>query len=169
MNNRHIIEAIKSEHNLSSSIPADELIVVGGAALQMFGYKQTTDIDVVVTPKQMKRMVDTCDSYQQWTAHKGKLEHQGLLLTVRHKAGQFLRGDYYGSTFGDITYMLAPNDHLYQATFEELRDEAANIGGVLVSPPERILAWKRAVNRPKDAADIALLEKRLLKGLMADG
>lgn len=142
-------------------IPSDELIIVGGAAMQMYGIKMTEDIDVVVTPQQMQRVLKEIDPYQHNT------ERCGLLLCATdERSGQFLHGDEYGSTYGNITYMMAPSDHLYQATFEELHDEAkaaGRINGFLVSPPERILAWKQDVNRPKDKADIKLIKRYLAR------
>ena len=161
-----IVDAIDKRNNHNCSIPADELVIVGGAALQMFGIKKSPDIDVVVTPHQMEQILEENFHWPwfqaRWNHHPRKLNRCGLSVAATGTGeGQLIRGDAYGSTYGDITYMLAPNDHLYQATFEELRDEAVEIGGILVSPPARILAWKRGVNRPKDAKDIALIENYL--------
>lgn len=162
---KNITDAIEERNKRRIAIPMDELIVVGGAALQMYGIKKTNDIDVVVTPHRMEQILEEEFRWTERGYVKGytrPIDRRGLMLMVTGQdEGQLIRGDEYGSTYGDITYMLAPNDHLYQATFEELRDEAEEIDGVLVSPPVRILQWKLGVNRPKDADDIALIKKYL--------
>lgn len=61
---------------------------------------------------------------------------------------------YEAESTGTLALLPAPNDRLYSVPFEELRDEAVDIEGVLVSPPERILAWKQAIGREKDMQDI---------------
>ena len=160
----NIVQAIVKRNQRRMVIPPDELIVVGGAALQMHGIKKTYDIDVVVTPMQMEQVLEETVFRDGAGGKLRKLDRHGVIMTATGRGeGQLIKASEYGSTYGGITYMLAPNDHLYQATFEELRDEAVEIGGVLVSPPERILAWKRGVNRPKDAKDITLIEQYLAR------
>lgn len=153
-----IVDAINKRNQQWEPIPSNKLIVVGGAAMQMYGIKKTADIDVVVAPELMQQVLD--ETWCSW--HKRDTDRLGVMLTAVGKGeGQLIKPSEYGSTYGGITYMMAPNDHLYQATFEELCTEASVIDGVLVSPPERILAWKWGVNRPKDRADIAILEQYL--------
>lgn len=136
-------------------IPKDELIVVGGAALQIFGIKVSADIDLVLSPNRMQIIMDKSDA----PFSELKLGHRGLQPIVdAPERGQLVDDEGYGVTTGNITYMLAPDDHLYRATFEELHDEAVDFEGVLVSPPARILAWKEGVKRAKDVADIELIQ-----------
>ena len=146
------------------SIPKDEIIVVGGSAMQMFGMKVSRDIDLVTTPERMTKILE---SVECGNTQLRSLGHVGLMTQViDHSAGQKTYeedgGMYGGVAVGNVTFMPAPNDHLYQTTFEELRDEAIEIDGVLVSPIERILAWKQAVGRPKDLLDINLINKYAL-------
>ena len=139
-------------------VPQDQLVVVGGAALELFGIKQTKDIDVVVSASWITKLLADKHKYFGFDEQGRVKEDKGALLA--HAA------DVYSvATYGPLSVMTAPNDALYQATFEELRDEAVEIEGLLVSPPERILAWKQAVGREKDAADIQLIEQYMAQNL----
>lgn len=150
----NVLEAVRE-----LEIPKDELIVVGGAALQIFGIKVSRDIDVVVTPDRMEYVLThPAGAYGK----ERQLGRHGLQVTATGETeGQVVFDDGYGVKVGAVTYMPAPADSKYSATFEELHDEAADIEGILVSPPERILAWKQGVNRAKDQADIALINNYL--------
>lgn len=155
---------VKSVRHLQLRIPKDEIIVVGGAAMQMFGMKVSPDIDLVTAPERMTKLLK---SIEHGNTKLRSLGHIGLMVQViDHTAGQKTYeedgGIYVGVTVGNVTFMPAPNDHLYQASFEELHDEAIEIDGVLVSPVERRLAWKQAVGRPKDLRDINLINEYAL-------
>ncbi|HSX33172.1 MAG TPA: hypothetical protein VLF91_02435 [Candidatus Saccharimonadales bacterium] len=144
-------------------IPKDELVVVGGAALQAHGIRLARDIDVVVTPERLEQLLEETDRLPR---RKRELGHLGAQLVMRRPdIGRVLADNgEYGITKGDITWMPAPNDKYYRATFAELHDEAVDMGGVLVSPLSRILAWKQALLgkpfRDKDRTDVRLIEQR---------
>ena len=145
-------------------IPKEELVVVGGAALELFGIRPTKSaIDLVVSPERMRMVLEEVNNT---TARTHKLGHIGLMPQVTY-IGKGRPQREYAGFFGDVTLMPAPNDHLYQASFDELRDEAIDASDVLVSPPERILAWKRSMtmwqvpNMIKHLQD----EERILKYL----
>jgi hypothetical protein len=146
----NVLEAV---HKLK--IPKDDLIVVGGAALQIFGIKVSEDIDVVLSPERMERVLHNTENHNSRGRHFGR---QGLQVTATwDNRGQRVFDEGYGVVLGAVTYMPAPADSKYSATFEELHDEAVDVEGILVSPPERILAWKQGVHRAKDARDIVLI------------
>jgi len=150
----NVVEAVNKQR-----VPKDKIIVVGGAALQVFGIKKSEDIDLVTEPRLFNKLLGE-------TGSTGRLHlgHVGLATAVvKENDGQHVYDEGYGVTLGDVTYMPAPDDHLYRATFEELYDEALDIDGILVSPPERILEWKQGVDRPKDREDIRLIEKYLAR------
>jgi hypothetical protein len=161
-----VLEPIKT-----LEIPKNELVLVGGAAMQAYGIKVSPDIDVVVPRSRLEVMYEEHESERSmhlgskqiyWASRGiGRIGWQATLMFNGH--GQKTReGDeYIRARYGDISFMLPPSDDLYRASFEELRDEANDLNGVLVSPPDRILEWKQAVNRPKDTEDIELLEEFL--------
>jgi len=134
-----------------------EAVLVGSAALQMHGIMLARDIDVVLPTSTLEEIV-------RQGGHEG-----GISDLVLHgigaaglkdtSSGQILRSRQYEvATRGNVAYMAAPNDSIYSVGYSELRAEAEIIDGVHVSPPARILEWKRAVNRPKDQKAIHLIE-----------
>ncbi len=143
---------VESMRRLDSEIQL-EAIVIGGAALQMHGIRVARAVDTVVTPETFDLIL-----------HDGLLENpvtteiRGLeTIAVAIGAGQKIddaKDDYRG----DITFMPPPNDKRYRAAYEELRSEASPRNGVLVSPVQRLLDWKRALNRVQDDQDIELLK-----------
>lgn len=152
LTNETIIERVKE-----LEIPKRQMVVVGGAALKLQGInKKTADIDVVVPVARLLTLAVEMGQQGQ----RFRLDAAKVTDTLRVK----LWGREDSCTLieiGRMSIMPPPNDLLYQASFEELRDEATDIKGVLVSPPERILDWKRAVDREKDQADIQLIEAYL--------
>lgn len=153
------------------NIPSEELIIVGGAALQAYGIKKTTDIDVVVTEPRLETIIQDW----QWLEHhsfdqsrRGRLSNRGSQLIVeRHGIGRVLEeGNYYErAVLGDISFMTSPRDHLYTASFDELMADSTPFGGkgIAVLSPQKVLEWKEAVNRPKDQKDIAGIRAYLAK------
>lgn len=144
-------------------IPKDELIVVGGAVLQVYGLKRTNDIDVVVSEERLNKVLadEWKEAHRVGVRRRGDITMSGSQLMYRRfGVGQELMGsgsEYSAAKRGNVSFMLAPDDDLYQATFEELHDEADEFDGVLVSPMHRIVAWKMAVNREKDKRDLGII------------
>lgn len=153
----NILEAISK-----IEIPKKQFIIVGGAAMQLMGIKVSEDIDIVTTPKYMTNTLDAIKEDTNGSRSDDEITNRGtLLVATENGTGQRVHDEGYGVARGDVTYMLAPNDHLYKASFKKLRDEALDIGGFLVSPMQRVLEWKQAVNREKDQGDITLLQNYL--------
>lgn len=147
----------------SVGIPKKELVVVGGAALQLFGIKRTKDIDAVIPTTRLMRRIDERARDVQ---HGRRSRHSPIddeTVTAQGITFSILDWiDFYDSeSTGTLALLPAPNDQLYHASFEELHDEAIEIEGILVSPPERILEWKQAIGRPKDQTDIEKIQAHL--------
>ncbi len=154
LTNKKIIDCIRT-----SQVPLDKLVVVGGAALKLFGIKETTDIDVVVPSSVlMNRALDkhTYGGGMHSPIDGQKVTENGVEYRILDWK------DYYtANSTGTLTFIPAPDDSLYSVTYEELHNEALNIDGILVSPPERILEWKQAINRDKDIPDITAIQSFL--------
>lgn len=158
---KHITEAVKK-----LKLPEDKVVVVGGAALQVFGIKLTRDIDLVTEPSLYEEILSEFSEQYPWQRQRlgerpSRRRVGAMTVALSEDKGQIMRNDRYGITKGDVTFMQAPDDELYQASFEELQAEAIEVYGVLVSPPQRILEWKLAVGRRKDIADVPLIESYL--------
>lgn len=152
----------------ATSIPRDELVVVGGAAMQLLGIKQTNDIDAVVSlPTLTERIrLRTLDSrfgrgYMHSPLDNERIVQDELNFDVLH-----WKDFYDAESIGTLALLPTPNDSLYAVSFEELRDEAIDVLGVLVSPAERVLEWKQAVGREKDLADIVLIQSHLAQSVL---
>lgn len=154
MSNQESFEdIILAVHRLD--IPKDEMILVGGAALNLFGIRTSNTIDLVVSPQAMVGFLEKADDN---TCFAYKLGHIGIMTRVKALG---LGRDNNGYA-GEVTFMPPPSDHLYQATFNQLLSEAVKVSDVLVSPPQRILNWKKSVGRKIDLDDVELIENYLL-------
>jgi hypothetical protein len=152
-----IVESVNS-----LQIPKDELVIVGGAALQLYGLKRTRDIDVIVP---MHTLIDRIERRAGGRSNRGgmhdilgreEITSEGVDFEVRSWK------DFYESeSVGTLSVLPAPNDKLYSVSFEELREEAVEIKGIPVASLERILEWKQALERPKDITDIARIQAYL--------
>ena len=142
-------------------IPRDELIIVGGAVLQLYGLKRTEDIDVVVESTRMRTLLAEAEEEQYRFRPNLKIGVRGAqLMLSRMDAGPKIPGtgsEYARALHGNISFMDAPHDDLYTASFAELHDEAEDWDGVLASPMQRIFDWKQAVGRRKDLEDLNLI------------
>jgi hypothetical protein len=146
-------------------IPRDDLILVGGGAMQVYGLKRTQDIDVVVRPETLVSEIEAWESNRglKRSAVLGRIGLQHTFTNQRKGVVKYEGSEYGAAEYGGITYMLAPNDHLFSASFEELQSDANEIGGVLVASPDQLLAWKLGVNRQKDKRDIQTLTEFIMR------
>src|SRR6202008_2817548 len=72
-------------------IPTNELVIVGGAVLQIHGLKYTPDIDVVVPPTRLEKIIDEWEAipWENDRQRAGELGRLGIgLLITRHNIGQ---------------------------------------------------------------------------------
>lgn len=132
-------------------LPSHKTILVGGAALVVWGIKsRVADYDIVVSPS---CMVGEAQAIGQPTK-KGTRQTPRL----RHYSWEY---GTRSEVIGNITIMRAPDDHLFRATFTELKARSRMVSGVYVLRPEAVLAWKRAIGRKKDLVDIQRIERFL--------
>ncbi|MBI4101191.1 hypothetical protein HY441_01805 [Candidatus Microgenomates bacterium] len=117
-------------------LPPDEYVLVAGGAMAARGLKETADIDLVVSPK----------TYQGLKA-RGWQE-------LRHGSSTYLMHGVYEVFMDWDSPDEAPN-------LEELLRISEIVDGVAVVSLQRVLQWKKRINRPKDQADIKKIEKYL--------
>ena len=142
----------------SLEIPKKEMILVGGVALDLFNIRFSKTIDLVVSSDVMLELLDKADNK---TFHAYSLGHIGTMAQVLAIG----KGRDLQTHRGFVSFMPAPNDHLYQASFEQLRAEAIDTSDILVSPLGRLLDWKQkvgdSVGNQKDLADAELIGSHL--------
>jgi len=155
---------------------ADELVVVGGAAMAAFGIKSLgeTDLDIAVTGDLLEHLKHD----DRWTdaVDEGKA---GPNIKSRQDTAWVVTGDYRGVKThpGDVSAIRMPlNDGIYSVSSEELIENGvlsltALAGkGYRFTRPETILDWKLAlvqsddqkVDKEKHLSDARLISQRLL-------
>lgn len=130
-----IVERIRAQR-----LPADQFVVIGSGVMDALGLREAHDIDLVVTPEYFARL----KAADGWTSSE------------RHGEEVLQKGDLevwcsWGSADG-------------QPNFSELYDNGVVIDGIHFANPAFVRDWKVAANRPKDAADVELLNGYLARG-----
>lgn len=123
-------------------LPAGEYVVLGSGVLAALGIRDIADIDLLVSPRLFNQLRERGWEY-------GALDYDGR---VRERL-----------TFGETE---AFKDFWYSdqnPAPEKLIANAAVIKGVPFLPLATLLDIKRALNRPKDHSDIALVENYLAR------
>lgn len=120
-------------------LPLGEYVVFGSGPLEAHGIRSTGDVALFVTTVFYRELEAT-----GWE-ERSRDHIPGGCLT---KDGIYEAYDTW--RYGD--YNPAP---------EEIIREADIIMGLPFAPLREVLAWKRAFGRPKDEADIALIEEYL--------
>jgi hypothetical protein len=118
-------------------LPANEFVVVAGSAMAARGLRKTNDIDLVVSVPIFE-----------------KLKTEGWEEQFHDDGSSVLINGIYDVGTGWDNPDNKPN-------LESLLQDSDHINGVAVLRPERILRWKKRMNRPKDQMDIELLEAYL--------
>lgn len=112
-------------------------VVVGSGVMDALGLREAHDIDLVVSPAYFKELRANPD------------------FTVEQKYGEemLVRDDVeVWQGWG------GPND---QPNFVDLYDNGVTIGDIRFANPTFVRDWKVAKARPKDAADVVLLNEYL--------
>jgi len=122
--------------------PIGEYVVVGSAIMEVCGIRKTNDLDIVVTPALFERCKQAGWSVQPWTKPG--------------KKGEWLKKDDC-----DILLDCSYGDAKFDAS--DLIREAEVYEGIPFMGLERLIVFKRAYGREKDAKDIDLIEKYLAK------
>lgn len=120
-------------------LPLGQYVVFGGGPLMAHGIRDTSDVDLFVMPTLYQ--VLKADGWEE-TELPGP--HGGLYL---------VNGIYEA----DDTWHY----HEYDPTPEHVISIADVIQGIPFAPLTEVLKWKQAWGRPKDLADIPLIEQHL--------
>ncbi|MDP1624872.1 MAG: hypothetical protein Q8L64_03800 [bacterium] len=140
----NVIESVKK-----LNFPSDEYIVVGTGIMAVLGLKESHDIDIVVSP----RLFELSKS-------NGWLETP---YTYPDKIGQiYLKKD-------DMELYLDVNCGQFNPTLNELLSRKEVFDDINFISFGDLLRFKKEYNRPKDAKDIALIEKHLAEQLKKEG
>lgn len=121
------------------NLPLGQYVVFGSGPLMAHGIRDTTDVDLFVTPSLYQTLKADGWAEKELTGPNG-----GLYLV----SGIYEAYDTWPC--GD-----------YDPTPEAIIAAADLIQGVPFTPLAEVLKWKRAFGRPKDAADVELIEHHL--------
>jgi len=125
-------EVIAKIHALK--LPGQQYVVVGGASMTIRGLRDTTDIDLVVTPELFER-----------------LSASGWVSKPRPNGRPGLRS-------GCMEAYLEVNTRSFAPDIDWLIAHAEIQQGVPLVDLDTLLSWKKGYGREKDARDIELLE-----------
>ena len=117
------------------SLPIDQYVTVGGAALAVRAFRHTDDIDLVVTPPLFERLKS--EGWVQKSRHNGRL----------------------GLKRGRVEVYLEVNAQRFARDTDWLIAHSELVEGIPLADLNTLLGWKRAYGRDKDASDVELLEK----------
>lgn len=131
MSRRPILERIRA-----LALPADQFIVAGSGVLDVFGLRESRDIDLIVSSELFTELRDR--GWKRFT------EHDEQVLK-----------------YGDAEAWLSLPVNGTLKTYEELLPEGVQIEEATFVSPRFLLEWKQYEKRPKDIKDIALLEEYL--------
>ena len=132
MDTKQVIREIKA-----LSLPNDQYVTVGGAALAVRGYRHTDDIDLVVTQPLFERLKS--EGWEQKSRPNGRL----------------------GLKRGSVEVYLEVNAPAYARDTEWLIAHSERVEGIPLADLNTLLGWKMAYGRDKDASDVELLEKTI--------
>jgi len=135
MNQVNIMQKIQG-----MQLPPGDMIVIGSGVLDALGLRAAHDIDLVVRPA----LFDQLAQDARWTLDSA---HGEAVLRSEQ-----LNAEAWLSLGSDCT----PN-------FDELKQSSITIKGIMFTSPAYVLKWKRQHMRPKDIADIELLEAYLAR------
>jgi hypothetical protein len=118
------------------NFPADQYVVFAGAALAARGIKETSDLDIIVTPE----LLEKCRN-EGWVMHP-RIDPNDFPALEKGVA------EIYTTIGGGVTL-----------TFKELQDRAEVIDGIPFCSLEDVIHIKKIFGREKDFKDIALIEE----------
>lgn len=121
------------------NLPIGQYVVFGSGPLMAHGIRDTTDVDLFVTPTLYQTL-----KADGWDEKELNNPPGGVCL---------FRGTYEA----DDTWHYGD----YDPTPEEIIGIADMIQGVPFAPLVEVLKWKQAFGRPKDVADVGLIEQYL--------
>jgi hypothetical protein len=120
--------------------PAGQYLVFGSGPLMVHGIRESRDIDLLVTSELYAQL---------------KADPSWKVMHWPDGAEYLANGDY------EVDDIWHYND--YQPKTNELIAKAEVIEDVPFAPLDEVIKWKRAFGRPKDLADVELIEAYLSK------
>ena len=133
MTKNDIIEKVKG-----LNLPEGSYIVFGSCPLATAGIREANDIDLLVTDETLERLIS--EAWQR--VDKGQNDNP------------YVHDVFEAHTKWDFSS--------YQPTLQELLKTATVIEGVPFASLEEVRKWKVSSGRPKDFADIELIDQYLL-------
>ena len=128
------------EKSKELGLPAEQYVLVGGSILDIYGIRTSDDIDVVVSPEAFASLKE-----RGWEVDEGFREKWGRERLVH---------DVF-EVYTDLHYQKLD----YYLPFVVLREISNRMEGVHVQPLGLLLLGKLDNARPKDLADVALIEQ----------
>ena len=122
------------------NLPLGQYVVVGGACLAVRGWKETSDLDIVVTPALFKQLRDG-----------------GWRQKPKPDGGPGLRR-------GPVEVYLEVNCETVSFDTGDMIETADVIGGFPFLNLDMLMRLKAGYGREKDLADLALIASRLEDG-----
>lgn len=119
------------------NLPVSEYVVFGSGPLAAHGIRESNDLDLFVTDKLYKKLKKNGWTEKSWSDAGYYLEKDGVQMDDSWNYGK------------------------YRPTFNEIIDKAKFINGIPFAPLTEVIKWKKAFARPKDMADIKLIESYL--------
>lgn len=116
------------------SLPIGQYVVFGGGPLDAHGIRNTNDVDILVTADLYETLRNQGWEEKKWSD----------------------RGSYLAK--GDVQVDDSWHYGSYDPSPEEIIVQAEIIQEVPFAPLNEVIKWKRAFARPKDLADIKLIE-----------
>lgn len=134
MTKKDIVTKVKTLH-----LPKNSYIVFGSCPMAVLGIRKANDIDLLVSPELKKQL-----KKDGWKELRKNANDIPLVYDV------FEAHDNW-------------NFSSYSPTLENLLATAMNIDGVPFASLEEVRKWKACGERPKDIADVKLIDDYLTK------
>ena len=145
----------------SLRLPEGHAVIIGGAALQLHGIRQTYDIDILISPG----LYDFIDTYRVFGREQSGYEKWSHGFYRPTNVSRLPFDPKYTGLNGRLrlkAYLTAGfNDDIYPLSFDEALGNVEVTRGLPVLSLNIVRAWKHAVGRPKDIADIELIDDHL--------
>lgn len=119
------------------NLPGDQYAIFGSGPLGVRGLRDITDVDIIVTPELFAKLA----------VETPAIDHAPGVRRIQRGNIEIL--DAWSPSVGPIPDLIA---------------DAEAIDGLSFVRLDKVLAWKRLANRPKDALDIARIEGYLAGG-----
>lgn len=124
------------------NFPKNQYVVIGGAALELYGIRKAVDIDLAVTKVLFE-----------------DLQKKGWGLYTCEKWKHLLNANY-----DDIEVLSEiSTGNGFKIEIEEAIEKASIINDIPVLSLEQIYLWKKSASREKDLKDLELIEEFLKK------